>query len=83
MAKVQQTVRRVTGKGQVTLPALWRARMNSDSIVFVERGNVLEVHAADVTSGEKVLYDAVRDTGGTGIPVKDLIGALKKDLTKK
>ncbi len=82
MAKTP-TIRRITSKGQVTLPASWRARMgNHDTIVFVERGNILEVHPAEIVVGEEVLFDAVRDTKGVGIPVSKLITALKKDLAQ-
>ena len=81
MAKTQ-TIRRITSKGQVTLPASWRKRMKNDTVVFMERGTVLEVHPAEVLAGEEVLFDALRDNGGTGLPITDLIHELQKDLAK-
>lgn len=79
MEKIQ-TIRKVTSKGQVTLPSSWRERVKNDTVVFIEHGNVLEVHPAEVLVGEEVLFDAVRDNDGKGIPVDDLMHALKKDI---
>jgi bifunctional DNA-binding transcriptional regulator/antitoxin component of YhaV-PrlF toxin-antitoxin module len=82
MAKQTRTVRHVTSKGQVTLPASWRARTGSETVVFVERDSVLEVHPAEIVTGEDVLFDAVRDADGKGLPVTDLVRELKKDLSR-
>ena len=70
----------MTSKGQVTLPASWRERIQTDTVVFVERGDMLEIHPGEIISGEEVLFDAIRDNNGKGIPVSDLIRALEKDL---
>jgi len=66
----------------VTLPSKWRQRIQSNTVVFIERDNILEIHPAEVITGEEVLFDAVRDNNGKGIPVEDLIEALEKDTAR-
>jgi bifunctional DNA-binding transcriptional regulator/antitoxin component of YhaV-PrlF toxin-antitoxin module len=75
-----KTVRKITQKGQVTLPSSWRNRTNADLVSFVENGDVLEIHPAEIITGEEVLFDAVRDNNGEGIPAGELIKALKKNV---
>lgn len=75
-----KTVRKITEKGQVTLPAKWRKRFQSDLVSFTERDGVLEVRPAELIEGEEVLFDAVRDNDGQGIPAHELVKALKKSL---
>jgi bifunctional DNA-binding transcriptional regulator/antitoxin component of YhaV-PrlF toxin-antitoxin module len=75
-----KTIRKMNTKGQVTLPAIWRDRIRTNTVVLEDKGNQLTISPAEIITGEEVLFDAVRDGGGKGIPVKDLIKALKKDL---
>ena len=74
-------IRRLTSKGQVTLPSAWRKRIGTNIVEFIDKGGVLEVRPAEIISGEEVLFDAKRDTGGKGVPIKDFIEVLKKDLS--
>ena len=67
-------------KGQVTLPSKWRDRIGTDLVVLEDDGNQLIVRPADIIIGEEVLFDAVRDNKGKGIPIEDLIKELEKDL---
>jgi len=73
-------VRKITEKGQVTLPSSWRKRVGVQNVVFVEKGDVLEVLPAEIITGEEVIFDAKRDNDGKGLPANDLVKALKKDL---
>lgn len=72
------TVRKITEKGQVTLPAKWRKRTKANLVSFVEREGVLEVRPAKVVEDEEVLFNADRDNGGEGIPVEKFIQALER-----
>jgi AbrB family looped-hinge helix DNA binding protein len=72
-------IRKLTSKGQVTLPSAWRKRIGTDTVELVDKGGVLEVRPAEIISGEEVLFDAERDNKGKGIPIDDLMKALKND----
>lgn len=70
--------RHITSKGQVTLPVSWRNKVQSSMVVFKEVNGVLEVHPVRTTSrGDVILFNADRDTNGTGIQAKELLRALK------
>jgi len=43
MNKTTQRIQKVTSKGQMTLPASWRNRVNTDTVVVTTRGDVLEI----------------------------------------
>jgi bifunctional DNA-binding transcriptional regulator/antitoxin component of YhaV-PrlF toxin-antitoxin module len=75
-----KTIRKMNTKGQVTLPAVWRERIKTDTVVLEDKGNQLTISPADVIVGEEVLFDAVRNNNGKGIPIKDLVKALQNDL---
>lgn len=73
---------RVTERGQITLPVSWRRRTGVHAITVRERGDVLEI-APLRTEDERdeewaTVFDAVRDNGGKGIPVDDMIATLKR-----
>ncbi len=67
-------------KGQVTLPASWRERVKTDTVVLEDNGESLTISPAELIVGEEVLFDAIRDNKGKGIPIENLVDALKKDL---
>ena len=67
-------------KGQVTLPVLWRERINTDTVIIEERGTQITISPAEIITGEEVLFDAIRDNNGKGIPISDLVKALQDDL---
>lgn len=75
-----KTIRKMNVKGQVTLPSKWRDRIGTDLVVLEDDGNQLIVRPADIIVGEEVLFDAIRDNKGKGIPIEDLIKELEKDL---
>jgi bifunctional DNA-binding transcriptional regulator/antitoxin component of YhaV-PrlF toxin-antitoxin module len=75
-----KTIRKMNTKGQITLPVAWRDRVKTKTVVLEDKGSQLTISPANIIVGEEVLFDAVRDNGGRGIPVKDLVKALKNDL---
>jgi len=77
-----KTIRKMNTKGQVTLPSKWRDKIGTDTVLLEEKDNTLVVRPAEVIVGEEVLFDAVRDNKGKGIPIDDLAKALEKDLKK-
>ena len=74
--------RKITSKGQVTLPASWRKKIGTEMVLVIEKDNKLEIIPAEIIAGEEVLFDAIRDSNGKGIPVTDLIFSLKSSLKK-
>jgi len=75
-----KTIRKMNVKGQVTLPAMWRERIKTDTVILEDKGSQLTISPAEVITGEEVLFDAVRDNDGKGVPIEDLTKALKKNL---
>lgn len=70
---------RITSKGQITLPVAWRRRMKADAVVMHEAGGVLEIRPVRESSrGDLIIFNADRDNGGKGLPIKDVIKALEK-----
>jgi len=74
------TIRKMTSKGQVTLPARWRKRIGTDTVLVIDNGVSLEIKPAEIITGEEVLFDAKIDNDGKGIPINDLIKALEGEL---
>lgn len=73
-----------TSKGQITLPAKWRKRFDSDRYLLKETGESLLITPFELDALEEdrweTIFDAARDNDGKGIPIDDLIKALKKTL---
>lgn len=85
--KATEKIQRVTSKGQITLPVSWRRKMGNVQTVIVRTENDVLSIAPLRTEDEREeawvsLFDAVRDNRGKGIPIKDMIRALKKDVSK-
>lgn len=70
-----------TSKGQITLPMEWRKKFNTDTYVlsFDSKRVVIKPIDLKALEDEEVLFDAVRDNGGKGVPVDEMIKLLNKD----
>lgn len=75
---------KATDKGQVTLPAPWRKRFDTNRYVLKENGDSLVITPLAVEALEdgtwETVFDAKRDNGGKGVPIDALIKTLKKTL---
>lgn len=72
-------IQKVTSKGQITLPASWRARTQTNTITVKIIGDTMEISPARLQeSGEYTVFDAIRDNKGKGIKAVDLIKILHK-----
>ncbi|MBA3789211.1 AbrB/MazE/SpoVT family DNA-binding domain-containing protein [Patescibacteria group bacterium] len=70
--------RRITSKGQITLPAAWRKKTGADAVVMRDVGGVLEIRPVHTTKrGDMIIFNADRDNGGKGIEVGELIKILR------
>lgn len=78
---MNKTIRKTNIKGQITLPSSWRKKVKSDTFLIEEKDNLLTIIPAEIITGEEVVFDAIRDNRGKGVPIKDMIRALKEDLT--
>lgn len=78
MATTSHSARRITSKGQITLPVAWRRKMKADAVVMRDVNGVLEIRPARTTQrGDLIVFDAKRDTKGKGIEAKELIKLLR------
>lgn len=74
-----EKIQRVTSKGQITLPAVWRKEFGTDQVVVTARGGKIEIAPVRrVKECEYTVFDAIRDNKGKGIKAKDLIKILNK-----
>jgi bifunctional DNA-binding transcriptional regulator/antitoxin component of YhaV-PrlF toxin-antitoxin module len=77
--KTATRIQKVTSKGQITLPASWRARTKADTITVKIMGDTVEISPARLQErGEYTVFDAIRDNKGKGIKAADLAGILRK-----
>jgi bifunctional DNA-binding transcriptional regulator/antitoxin component of YhaV-PrlF toxin-antitoxin module len=85
--KTTEKIQKITSKGQITLPVAWRKLVDTNMIIVRTKNDTLEI-VPFRTEDERddawvTLFDAVRDNGGKGIPVEDMIAALEKSVGKK
>ena len=75
---------KATSKGQVTLPAKWRKRFDTDRFLIKEEGSVLIISPLEVDRLEsehwETIFDAERDNAGQGVVIDEFIAALKSTL---
>ena len=72
-------IQRVTSKGQVTLPAMWRKEFPANQVIVVTSGNKVEISPVRIArDNEYTVFDAIRDNKGKGIKAKDLAKILRK-----
>ncbi len=78
---VVEKVQKITSKGQITLPVLWRNKFKADQIILRSKGNIIEISPVKLDlleSREYTVFDAIRDNKGKGIKATDLLKLLKK-----
>ncbi len=78
------TIVKATTKGQITIPAKWRNRFNTDRFLISAKDTHLEIKPIDLDKidqdKEYTVFDAIRDNKGKGIKAKDLAKILKKKI---
>ncbi|MFH1413142.1 MAG: AbrB/MazE/SpoVT family DNA-binding domain-containing protein [bacterium] len=76
------TIVKATIKGQITIPAAWRRRFNTDRFLIDIKDSHLEIKPINLDeiskNKEYTVFDAIRDNKGKGINAKDLLKILKK-----
>ncbi|MFH0769971.1 MAG: hypothetical protein V1926_01190 [Candidatus Peregrinibacteria bacterium] len=75
-----QKIMKSTGRGQITLPSVWRAHFNTNNYLvemYQDRLVIIPFHLEDATQ-EEILFDADRDNGGKGVSPESIIRELKK-----
>lgn len=74
-----EKIQRVTSKGQITLPAVWRKEFGTDQVVVTTKGGKIEIAPVRRShENEYTVFDAIRDNKGKGIKAEDLIRVLEK-----
>ncbi len=84
--KTKERVQRVGERGQITLPATWRKKINSNIVIVREKNGVLEITPLQ-TEDERDeawidVFDAVRDNKGKGAPIDAFIKKLETIVKK-
>ncbi len=80
------TILKTTSKGQVTIPAKWRKKFNTNQFLATIKENKLEIEPLIIKQEKKqevkefTVFDAIRDNKGKGIKAKDLVNILKKTV---
>ena len=79
MAKAIEKIQRVTSKGQITLPAVWRKQFNTNHVVVTAVGDTIKISPARLAKNDEyTVFDALRDNKGKGLKAKDLLTILGK-----
>ncbi len=74
--EIQNRIAKVTSKGQITLPAKWRERLNTEHVIIEVKGDNLEIKPARIETNEFTVFDAIRDNKGKGLKANDLVNIL-------
>lgn len=78
------TILKTTTKGQITIPAKWRKKFNTNQFIATLEEDKLEIRPLivneEIQAKEFTVFDAIRDNKGKGIKAKDLISFLKKSI---
>jgi len=76
------TILKTTSKGQITIPAKWRKKFNTNQFVVTLRENSLEIKPLIIKeeTDEITVFDAIRDNKGKGIKATDLLKIIRKTL---
>ena len=73
---------KATTKGQITIPARWRKKFDTNQYLVKEKAGSLIISPLDLekieAANEYTIFDAVRDNNGKGIPAEDFLKILKK-----
>ena len=79
MANTETKIQKVTSKGQITLPAVWRKKHQSNYIVLKQKEEMIYIEPiVPEEKDEYTVFDAIRDNKGKGLKASDLISILKK-----
>jgi len=74
-----EKIQRVTSKGQITLPSVWRKEFGTDQVVVTAKGGKVEITPVRLSrESEYTVFDAIRDNKGKGIKAEDFIKILDK-----
>ena len=79
MKSMKSKIFHATKKGQITLPAEWRKRFDTEYFLLQERDGVLVVSPV-FAEGEEVIFNAERDSAGEAVAVTDFAMALRQSL---
>jgi len=78
------TIVKSTTKGQITIPAKWRNRFDTNRFLVNIKDTHLEIKPINLDeigkSQEYTVFDAIRDNKGKGIKAKDLLKILGKTV---
>jgi bifunctional DNA-binding transcriptional regulator/antitoxin component of YhaV-PrlF toxin-antitoxin module len=77
------TLQKVGARGQITLPKSWRDAHPSELVRVKATGGVIEVVPVEATAEDDVVWSAVRDNDGKGIPVDDFVNMLDSIIASK
>lgn len=76
-----EKIQKITSKGQITLPILWRNKFKTNQILLKTKGDAIEITPARIEflrRAEYTVFDAIRDNKGKGLKAADLLKLLKK-----
>lgn len=76
-----EKIQKITSKGQITLPILWRNKFKTSQILLKTKGDAIEITPARIESlrpAEYTVFDAIRDNKGKGLKAADLLKLLRK-----
>lgn len=71
----KRKISKATINGQITLPAEWRRKCNTDYFSIEMHDGYVKIRPF---VQNEVLFDADRDNDGEGIPVDEMLSLLKK-----
>ena len=78
------TILKTTSKGQITIPAKWRKKFDTNQFMVVINEDKLEIKPLILKKEKEVkeftVFDAIRDNKGKGIKASDLVNILKKTV---
>ena len=81
------TIVKATSKGQITIPMAWRRQFNTNQFAVQCQGDKLILRPIDLKKilakdragqSDTIIFDAVRDNNGKGIPAREFIKTIKK-----
>jgi len=82
MLTTTEKIQKVTSKGQITIPALWRRRFSTNTFIMRDHGKVLEIEPVKVERKKReawtTIFSAKRDNSGKGVPIEEFSRVLKK-----
>jgi len=76
------TILKTTSKGQITIPAKWRKKFNTNQFVATLKEDRLEIKPLVIKEDEDeiTVFDAIRDNKGKGIKATDFLKIIRKSL---